>query len=150
MSRFVPNMQHLPPAKKGLVSYSKFFLIHGIIFIVISLIFAYLTRSSDKNFALFVILLAPFLCGSFFIILYINCRINYNDDTFTSKNFFGIKHKYSYHQITGIQEKKNGTYIILGEKKIMVDSQARGKDAFIIFVCQKYKKIHNGRFIPIK
>ena len=58
-----------------------------------------------------VFLVLSMLCASL-IVAYINCRIYYDEEGFTAKNFFGIKRRFSYDQITGIKEniKQPGPY----------------------------------------
>ena len=82
------------------------------------------------------------------VIVYLNCRIVYDDEGFTVGNFFGIKKRYSYADVTGIEARQNEERIYIGEKVIAVDGCFHDVIEFVECVCQQYKKRHGGREIP--
>jgi hypothetical protein len=73
-------------------------------------------------FGLFILL------GISLIVAYINCRIYYEPNQFTHRNFFGIKRTYKYSDITGVRRGVSDTTIYVGKKKILVDSISNGED----------------------
>ena len=82
------------------------------------------------------------------VIVYLNCRIVYDDEGFTVGNFFGIKKRYSYADVTGIEARQNEERIYIGDKVIAVDDCFHDVTQFIACVCQQYKKRHGGREVP--
>jgi hypothetical protein len=76
------------------------------------------------------------------IVAYINCRISYDEDGFTAKNFFGIKRYYTYDQITGIKENMHESYLYMGKRRIMIDEFATGGMEFIWLANKKYRKLY--------
>lgn len=88
-----------------------------------------------------VFLVLSMLCASL-IVAYINCRIYYDEEGFTAKNFFGIKRRFSYDQITGIKGNMHETYLYMGKRRIMIDEFGVGGLDFIWFANKKYRKLH--------
>ena len=88
-----------------------------------------------------VFLVLSMLCASL-IVAYINCRIYYDEEGFTAKNFFGIKRRFSYDQITGIKGNMHETYLYMGKRRIMIDDFGVGGLDFIWFANKKYRKLH--------
>ena len=88
-----------------------------------------------------VFLVLSMLCASL-IVAYINCRISYDEDGFTAKNFFGIKRRFSYDQITGIKENMHESYLYMGKRRIMIDEFATGGMEFIWLANKKYRKLY--------
>jgi len=135
-------------AKKGKVYLPAALAIIGIIgstgFLIPALITAFTGDSPWFSLAL----LAFSLVGAFLIVSFINCRIYYDKDGFVAKNFWGIKRKYSYDQVTGIQEGMREDYLYVGKRRIMIDELAIGGAAFIGFVKKQYRMLHNGRELP--
>jgi hypothetical protein len=115
-----------PVAINGMVSLSPVALVVGIIGSIVFLIFAILSFKESSATAVIFGLFA--LLGISLIVAYINCRIYYESDEFTHKNFFGVKHTYKYSEITGIQRGASDTTIYVGKKKILVDSISDSDD----------------------
>ena len=78
------------------------------------------------------------------IVGFINCRISYDEDGFVSKNFLGIKRKFTYDQVTAIKENLRESYIYMGDRRVMVDQLAVGGDEFIKLVKKKYWRFWKG------
>ena len=136
-------------AEKGKVYLPKFFVILGLITSTIFLIPTIITAFSDEPIWVTILFFAFSLLGSGFIIAFINCRISYDENGFTSKNFFGIKRTYTYDQVTAIKENMHEDYIYLGKRKVMIDEFSIGGTDFIAYVRKRYRTIHKGCVLPI-
>jgi hypothetical protein len=86
--------------------------------------------------------------GASLIIAYCNCRIQYGETTFISKNFWGIKSEYTYAEITAIRGKDRDVKVYLGKHRVRIDQLAVGKNEFLSFAKKQYRKLHNGNPIP--
>lgn len=135
-------------AKKGKVHLPKFFVILGITTSTIFLIPTIITLFADEELWVPVLFFIFSLFGTIFIIGFINCRISYDENGFTFRNFFGIKRKATYEQITAIKENMHETYLYIGKRKVMVDEFSIGGTEFIKFVKKKYRCLHRGQAIP--
>ncbi len=76
------------------------------------------------------------------IAAYFNCRITYDRESFTHKNFFGISRTYTYEQITGIYGDIKDVKMHVGEKKIRIDQMATGKSEFVAYAQFRYECIY--------
>ena len=79
------------------------------------------------------------------VVGYFNCRIEYDEDGFTAKNFFGIKRRFTYDEVTGAAEELHQTYLYLGTRHVMVDGLAVGGDEFLYFVAEKYWTLRDSK-----
>lgn len=113
--------------KNGVVSISPIALVIGIICVIVFSIFAILSIV-DKSYGVAIGFGIFILLGLSLIIAFINCKIYYEPNQFTYKNFFGLKRTYKYSEITGIKYGASDTIIYVGKKKILVDSMADSKD----------------------
>ena len=129
-------------AEQGKVFMPKFFAILGSICSGIFLIPTFICAFSDEPIWTAIAFLLFSMLGASLIVAYINCRISYDEDGFTAKNFFGIKRRFTYDQITGIKENMHETYLYMGKKRIMIDEFAVGGMEFIWFAHQKHRKLH--------
>ncbi len=134
--------------KKGKVYLPKFFVILGLICSTIFLIPTIITAFSDEPIWIPILFCAFSLLGACFIIAFINCRVSYNEDGFIVKNFFGIKRKFTYDQVTAIKENMHEDYIYIGKRKVMIDELSVGGIEFIAYVKKKYRALHNGQALP--
>ena len=76
-----------------------------------------------------------------------NCRIWYDAEGFTAKNFWGIRRTYTYKDIRAIQEESDAKlYMIKGV--VRIDHYAGGREDFLSFAKAQYKKNHNGHAAP--
>ena len=123
--------------KKGKVYLHKFYLVFGIITFTVFLIPALITFFANEPIGVSIVFLLFSLLGVCLIIAYVNCRIKYNQRWFIYKNFFGVKRKYFYDQITAIKECEKESYIYFGKHKLSVNLLAIGGTDFIGFVKEK-------------
>lgn len=133
-------------SKNGEVFISPIALLIGIVCVIVSSIFVIISIVQKSygiaiGFGIFVLL------GLILIIAFINCRIYYEPNQFTYKNFFGVKRIYKYNEITGIKYGTSDTIIYVGKKKILVDSMADSKD-FLRLVNSKTR--NNKNFNSVK
>ncbi|MBP3333641.1 MAG: hypothetical protein J6M35_06295, partial [Clostridia bacterium] len=87
-------------AEKEKVYLPKFFVILGLITSTIFLIPTLITAFLDEPIWVPILFLAFSLLGASFIIAFVNCRVSYDEDGFVAKNFFGVKRKFTYDQVT--------------------------------------------------
>lgn len=135
-------------AVQGKVFMPKFFAIIGSVCSGIFLIPTFICAFSDESIWLTIVFLLFSMLGASLIVAFINCRISYDEDGFTAKNFFGIKRRFTYDQITGIKENMHESYLYMGKRRIMIDEFAVGGMEFIWFANRKYRKLHKNCIIP--
>ncbi len=135
-------------AEKGKVYLPKFFAVLGFIIVSVFLIPTLITAFSDEPVWVPILYFVFTLLGATLIIAFINSEISYDEDGFVAKNFFGMKRKFTYDQITAIKENMHGDYIYIGKRKVMIDEFSVGGIDFIAFVNKKYRKLHNGQNLP--
>ena len=136
-------------AKKGKVYLHALLAIIGIIGCTAFLIPTLITAFTEETPWISLAFLAFSLFGASFIVAFVNCRVSYDQDGFVAKNFFGIKRKYTYDQVTAIKEGMHENYLYVGKRRIMIDEFAIGGAEFIGFVAKKYRAIHDGRALPV-
>ena len=135
----------------NLVVLPKFVLIVGVIcsfFCLIPSIAILFTK--DKTMLFFSAFFAAFsLLGVALIVAYINCRIIFNEDDFTYKNFFGIKRTIKYKDMTAFQGKNKDIKLFSGKYVIRVDEGAINNKRFVSHAKKQYRKHHNGEALPM-
>ena len=139
--------------KKGRVYFSPFFLILGIIGFILSggfTIFTLLQKDIQEHIWIVLLVSLLNLLPLSIIIAFINSRVIYDESGFTHKNFFGIKRKYTYDQITGIRFAPNETFLYVGKRKIMIDELHVGHKEFIFFVKKQYHKVYKNEIPRVK
>ena len=136
-------------AEKGKVYLPKSIAMIGAVSAVLFLIPTLITAFSDEPIWIPIAFLCFSLLGASLIVAFINCRIYYDEKSFVSKNFLGIKRRYTYDQITGIRENIHESYLYVGKRKVMVDGMAIGSLEFLSFVRKQYRKCHNGKYPPV-
>lgn len=136
-------------AQKGKVHLPKFFAILGVIVSVVFLIPMIITAFTGEAIWIPILFLLFSLLGVVLIIAFVNCRVEYHENGFTAKNFFGIKRKFTYDQVDAIKEDMHEDYILIGKHKVMIDEFAVGRYDFIAFVRKQYRKIHKGQALPV-
>ncbi len=132
----------------GRVVFPKLYLIVGIIDFALCTtlaLFAFITKQPTWTFV--VSLFMAFL-GLSLIICYINCRIYYDENEFVVKNFFGIKRKYTYDQISGLKEDFQENSLFIDKRRIKVALFAKDGISFIELAKKRYRTLCNGRQIP--
>ena len=120
----------------GIIGFAPFFIV------AVTLLFFEDARVYSLMFFLFSLL------GGSMIIGFVNCRIYYDDNGFISKNFFGIKRKYTYDQVTAIKENLHERILYVGKRRVLVDEFAVGGKEFISLVKKKYHTMHDRKSLP--
>ena len=136
-------------AKQGEVHLPALLAIIGIVGCAAFLIPTIITAFTEPKPWISLAFLAFSLLGASLIVAFINCRVSYDRDGFVAKNFWGIKRKYTYDQVTGIKEGIHENYLFIGKRKVMIDELAVGGAEFIGFVRKQYRTTHNGRALPV-
>ena len=134
--------------EQGKVHLPAFFAILGAICSAFCLIPTAITAFSDVDVWVPILFFSFSLLGASLIIGFFNCRISYDEEHFVAKNFFGVKRKATYDQVTAIKEDMHETYIYLGKRRVMVDAFSIGGRDFINLVKRKYRTLHNGQNLP--
>lgn len=135
-------------AKEGKVCLpGAYALIGGIGF---SMFFACAVVSAFTEQVLWVsaLFLAISLVGLSLLVAFVNCRITYDENGIVSKNFFGIKRRFTYDQMTALREEMQESFVYFGKKKIAVDRFAAGGYEFLAYAEMRYKKIHGVASVP--
>ena len=135
--------------EKGKVCLPIALAIVGVICSVAFLIPTFICAFSDTSVWISAIFLLLAMLSSLLIVAYINCRIDYDEDGFTAKNFFGIKRRFTYDQITARKYRMQNTVFYLGKRKIVIYDYAVGRFEFHLFVKKKYRRIYK-KAIPEK
>lgn len=112
---------------------------------LIPVIILLLNRSSTALILLFTVFS---LLGASLIAASMNCRITYDNTSFTVKNFWGQKRTYTYDQITGIHKSTKDIKLYVGKKAVRIDELAVGKNKFLTLAKSQYQKFHRGKSIP--
>lgn len=96
-----------------------------------------------------IIILGLFsLLGLSLIIGYVNCRITYDENSFTYKNFWGVKRTFKYDEITAIEDFEMDIKLYVGKYKVKIDDSAVGKNEFLTFAKKQYRIKNDGKAIP--
>lgn len=134
----------------NLVMLPKFVLIVGILCSSVFLIPTVITLfAEDKKMLFLSAFFAAFsLLGVALIVAYINCRIVFNEDDFTYKNFLGIKRTIKYKDLTAIQGKNKDIKLFAGKYIIRVDEGATNNKRFVSHAKKQYRKYYDGKALP--
>lgn len=92
-----------------------------------------------------------YMLGTALMLGWKNCCILYNDTEFIQKTFFGIKRRFTYDQITAIEQPggSGDIHLCANGKRVLIDEITIGGNKFLSFAKKKYRTIYNGRLIPI-
>ncbi|MBQ7500059.1 MAG: hypothetical protein IJT91_04105 [Clostridia bacterium] len=122
----------------GSVALPKYMLICGLVCGIFFLILSVITlRGHEKAWITIIFGCLSFL-GAALVLGYINCVITYDDYSFTSKSFFGVKRTYNYSEVTGIKGGDRDVKIYVGGHVVRVDEIAEGRDEFLTAVRRNY------------
>ena len=124
--------------KDGLVHMPKAVAIIAIVCTLLFLAGAIVTAFMGEIASIGLFLFA--LLGVILLLGFINCRIYYDEEGFTAKNFFGVKKRYTYKEITLIQEAVYDTRVYIGKRKVVIEAFAVGKEEFLRLARSKYTK----------
>ena len=141
-------MRQPQKAEAGKVHLHKFLGIFGTVCSVIFLIPAIVTAFADEPVWVPICFLAIAALSASLVVGFVNCRIWYDEEGFVSKNFFGVKRRFTYDQVTAIKQDMNESYIYMGEHRVMIDQLAVGGLEFILQVEKKYRTMHGGMSLP--
>ena len=104
--------------------------------------------TTDESPWLSFIFLCISLLGGSLSLAHLNCRITYDQESFTHKNFFGIKRTYTYDQITGLKEGTHEDIFYMGRHFAMIDEYSVGAMEFEIMAKKRYQALSGGKPIP--
>ena len=135
--------------EKGKVYLPKFFVILGLICSTVFLIPTIITAFSNEPIWIPIIFFAFSLLGASLIIAFVNCRVWYDEEGFVARNFFGIKRKFTYDQVTAIKENMHEDYVYIGKRRVMIDEFSVGGIDFIAYLRKRYRTLHKGQALPI-
>ncbi len=142
--------KHSPKEKFESVHLPPFVAVLGAVCSALFLIPTVITSFHVEETGWFAVLCFLFfaLLGASLTVAYFNCRIEYDDDGFTQKSFFGIKRRYSYGDLTGIRHNVHETYLFIGKKRVLVDGLALNGTDFVAFARKKYRTLNDGNALP--
>ena len=104
--------------------------------------------TTDESPWLSFIFLCISLLGCVLSLAHLNCRITYDQESFTHKNFLGIKRTYTYDQITGLKEGTHEDIFYMGRHFAMIDEYSVGAMEFEIMAKKRYQALSGGKPIP--
>lgn len=126
----------------------KALLVIGGIFCAIFFTAIIITLITNCSIGLIIILGLFSLLGLSLIIGYVNCRITYDENSFTYKNFWGVKRTFKYDEITAIEDFEMDIKLYVGKYKVKIDDSAVGKNEFLTFAKKQYRIKNDGKAIP--
>ena len=135
-------------AEKGKVYLPNFFVILGLICSTVFLIPTIITAFSNEPIWIPILFFAFSLLGTILIIAFVNCRVWYDEEGFVAKNFFGIKRKFTYDQVTAIKENMHEDYVYIGKHRVIIDKVSIGGIDFIAYLRKRYRTLHKGQVLP--
>ena len=104
--------------------------------------------TTDESPWLSFVFLCISLLGGSLSLAHLNCRITYDQESFTHKNFLGIKRTYTYDQITGFKEGTHEDIFYMGRHFAMIDEYSVGAMEFEIMAKKRYQALSGGKPIP--
>lgn len=104
--------------------------------------------TTDESPWLSFVFLCFSLLGGSLSLAHLNCRITYDQESFTHKNFLGIKRTYTYDQITGLKEGTHEDIFYMGRHFAMIDEYSVGAMEFEIMAKKRYQALSGGKPIP--
>lgn len=134
--------------EKGIVKLPKLFQIIGIVCATFFLIIAIILILTSSTIIAPCVFLGFAFLSSCLIVGRLNCVIKYDENGFTHKNFWGIRRKYAYEDVTGISGNRKDVKLFAGKRIIRIDEYAVGGNQFTRTVQKKYRIAHDGKPIP--
>ena len=109
------------------------------------------TALSDEELWIPLCFLALALLGGVISMAHLNCRVTYDDESFTHKNFLGFKRTFAYTDVTGIRERPSleDTLLYVGRRRVVVETMAVGGMEFEWHLRKRYRSLNGGRAIPV-
>ena len=130
-----------------LVSLSPWLLWAGLICGGILSVPVTLFTPADMPAGVWWILEAGVLVCLAMMMAFCNETIRYDDSSFTASSFLGIKHSYSYSQITGIR-RSGDIFLYCGRRRIRLDTIALNRDDFVQYA-DRARRRQCGAGIPL-
>ena len=131
--------------KRNCIAMPKYYLVVGIVCACTFPIALFFAKDSVPHIVLFS---ASFLGSLCLILAHLNCRIYYDETSFTVKGFFGTRRTYSYPEIEYIRGKRKDVNLYIGKQIITINEHAPKKYEFLTLARAQYRKYHNGNAIP--
>lgn len=129
------------------VYFPTYFGVIGIVFSLLCGLGVYFTVKLGAPIIITIIAGTFLLPGLAMIIVWLNKRIDFDEEGFTYRSFWRIKKRYTYEQITSYWG--DGSYsFFVRDKKIKVDMIMCNSREFFEFANKKYKLIHGSLAIP--
>ena len=145
---FLEYLRKPRKGEAGKVYLPKPIFVLGVVGVVLCLGVAVYTAFTNEELWIVLGFAAFSLLGLVLVIEYVNDRIWYNEEAFVSKNFWGIKRRFTYDQITAFKEDVHERVIYLGEQKVVISEFAVGGSEFLAFAKEKRKQLYGGKPLP--
>lgn len=127
----------------------KLILIIGIITSAAFFVPAVLMFLNQMAVGLVVAFLLISLLLSGMIIGYLNCRITYNEESFTVKSFWGIVRTYPYEKVVFLYDKTQDVRLGTEGHAVRVDKDAIGREEFLLFIKNSIAKFTVEERFPV-
>ena len=137
-------------SKYGRAKARALYPIVGICCAILSIGIIYIMLTSHRNrlnFGVVPCLIITFVAGMVMIWQWVSERIWYDKTSFVVRDFWMVKRKYAYKDITGICHASE-IYLILGETKVAVSSLLEGGERFVRTALKGYAEANNGEEVP--
>mgnify|MGYP003292415539 CR=1 FL=1 len=89
---------------------------------------------------------ALLLAAVILLLYYCNCRILYDESSFTVRNFFRIRRAYSYHDISACEKRENRILLTLPDRTLRLNHMDVGRKKFL----REAKKHHDFSITVVK
>ena len=116
----------------------------GVLFMILTLVCVF---ANEPLILAFFFLCFTAICG-LLVLMYINRRIYYNDESFVVKNIFGKTDKYHFSEITGKVNNVSSVAIYVGEQKISIETTSVGLYKFLDAASKGYERHHDEKIPP--
>jgi len=135
--------------KPGLVKMSPAMLVIGIACSALFLIPGLIVPLATGDWSMSWFFLAMVFLSSTLIIAYFNCRIWYDEDSFTVRFFLGYRKTFSYAEIESLNKSPQNEKLKVRGCTVRVGELPVGKREFLAFARKRYRIAHGGKAIPV-
>lgn len=101
-----------------------------------------------ENLSMIIMMLPLVLLGVILIMLYVNYKITFDAEGFTYRNFWRVARRYNYSEVTGIIEDKLNKKLVVGKKKLAIQSFSVGVLDFLIAIEEWRRKNGKSKRLP--
>lgn len=136
---------HRTLPKEGQVFYKKNFGMTGALLFIALFSTGIITLYLEKSLWVPLCLFLFSLIGAVMMIAFVNCRIFYDDEGFVVKNFWGIRKRFAYNQVSSISKNMESICLYVEKRKVNINEFMVGGEEFTEFVRKKYRILHNGK-----